>query len=94
MSITAHERSEIMTTTLGRLAGLTAAATLGILIQATGPAAAIPYPGPLHSQASTVHHLGACQLERVDHQLVRCDDLTGAGAPAPASIPVSGIRAA
>jgi hypothetical protein len=30
----------------------------------------------------------------VDHQLVRCDDLTGAGAPAPASIPVSGIRAA
>ena len=83
-----------MTTTLRRLAGLTAAATLGILIPATGPAAAIPEPGPLTSQSSTVHHFGACQLERVDHQLVRCDDLTGAGAKAPASIPVSGSRAA
>ncbi|QTE30014.1 hypothetical protein [Pengzhenrongella sicca] len=30
----------------------------------------------------------ACQLERVGTQLVRCDDLTGAGSRAPSHIPV------
>lgn len=29
----------------------------------------------------------ACPLRRVDRQLVRCDDLTGAGVPAPLFIP-------
>jgi len=28
-----------------------------------------------------------CPLERIGSQLVRCDNLTGAGAPAPAWIP-------
>ncbi|MFE5309144.1 hypothetical protein [Isoptericola sp. NPDC056605] len=28
-----------------------------------------------------------CALERVDDQLVRCDELTGAGVPAPGSVP-------
>lgn len=30
---------------------------------------------------------GVCPLRRVDHHLVRCDDLTGAGVPAPTWIP-------
>lgn len=76
-----------MNTTLGRFAGLAAALTLGILVPATGPAAAIPEPGPAMSQSSSANRVGSCPLERVDHQLVRCDDLTGAGAPAPASVP-------
>ena len=76
-----------MTTTHRRIAGLAAALTLGILVPATGPAAAIPEPGPMPSASSSAHRVGSCALERVHQQLVRCDDLTGAGAPAPASIP-------
>lgn len=28
-----------------------------------------------------------CPLERIGHQFVRCDDLTGAGQPAPSYVP-------
>jgi|SoiMethySBSTD1v2_1073268.scaffolds.fasta_scaffold566790_1 hypothetical protein len=76
-----------MNTTLGRIAGLAAALTLGLVVPSTGPAAAIPEPGPVTSASSSANRVGSCPLERVAHQLVRCDDLTGAGAPAPASIP-------
>ena len=76
-----------MNPTLSRIAGLAAALTLGILIHATGPAAAIPDPGPVQPATSSVHRTGDCPLERVGHQLVRCDDLTGAGVRAPAWVP-------
>jgi hypothetical protein len=47
-----------------------------------------PEPGPpatpsTHTQRSYPH----CTLERLDLQLVRCDDLTGTGAPAPLTVP-------
>ena len=54
------------------------------------PAAARPLepdrPGPTHTIAFSDSSL-PCPLRRIDHQLVRCDNLTGAGVPAPPFIP-------
>jgi hypothetical protein len=74
---------------LGRIA--TAAAILTVLAgSASLPAAARPLdpdpPAPRLSVAFSDSPL-ACPLRRIDRQLVRCDNLTGAGVPAPLFIP-------
>ena len=63
-----------------------AAAILTMLAGSTAvPAAARPLdtdPVPTHRIAFTDSRL-RCPLRRIDRQLVRCDNLTGAGVPAP-----------
>jgi hypothetical protein len=69
---------------LARYAAATAAATLLAGIAATS-AAARPDPGePIPVRFSSYAN---CPLNRIDTQLVRCDNLTGAGVAAPAYIP-------
>jgi hypothetical protein len=64
-----------------------AASVLGLLLLGSGSASAIPEPGPAAHGASTSSYGTDCQLERIESQLVRCDNLTGAGAEAPSSVP-------
>ena len=61
--------------TRGAFASMTVLAAL--LISASAAAVTVPAP----SRGTT------CPLERIDAQYVRCDDLTGLGASAPAWIP-------
>jgi hypothetical protein len=73
----------------GRIA--TTAAILTVLASSAAfPAAARPIdpiqPAPNHSIAFPYSALN-CPLRRIDRQLVRCDNLTGAGVPAPLFIP-------
>lgn len=70
-----------MSRTVKRL-GATAAALVAIITLVPAPTASArpepqPTPKPRHS----------CPLERIDGQLVRCDNLTGNGAAAPHWIP-------
>lgn len=60
------------------------AVVAGILLLFTGwlPAATATLP-PDRSQAS----VNGCPLERIGTQLIRCDNLTGAGVRAPSWIP-------
>lgn len=53
---------------------------------AAGSASARPEPAPTPPAVQSPH-LGECPLERIGDQFVRCDDLTGAGVPAPDWIP-------
>ena len=70
---------------LARYAAAAAAATLLTGLAATS-AAARPDPGePIPVRFSSYER--DCPLSRVDTQLVRCDNLTGAGVTAPASVP-------
>jgi len=72
------------TTLLARFSAAAAAATLLAGLAAT-PATARPDPGeriPIRFSS-----YANCPLNRIDTQLVRCDNLTGAGALAPASVP-------
>lgn len=68
------------------------ASVLGAILIVGGsaaPVAAVPDPGtPIPSDPS----LGSynCLLMRVGDQYVRCDNLTGAGVPAPTWIPEQG----
>ena len=68
----------------------TAAAIVTMLAGFTAfPAAARPFdpePAPTSRIAFPNSPL-ACPLRRIDRQLVRCDNLTGAGVPAPLFIP-------
>ena len=68
----------------------TAAAILAMLAGSTAvPAAArplVPDPAPTHHIAFPDSAL-RCPVRRIDRQLVRCDNLTGAGVPAPLFIP-------
>ena len=69
---------------LGRCAAATAAATI-IAGLAAIPATARPDPGepvPVLFPSD-----GNCSISRIDTQLVRCDDLTGGGIPAPLWVP-------
>jgi hypothetical protein len=69
-----------------RLTGSAAAVCLGVvLITATSHAGATLDPGPARQSASSSD---SCRLARVGTQFVRCDDLTGNGAPAPSFIPL------
>ncbi|GAA1057210.1 hypothetical protein GCM10017608_07740 [Agromyces luteolus] len=72
------------TTTLTASALLFAGTALVATIAAT-PANARPEPAP--GPTAVLQTTGPCLLERVGTQFVRCDDLTGAGAPAPSHIP-------
>ena len=79
------------TTTTSRLhrIGLGAAATALLAVTAAIPAQAKPDPGePTGSSTAVIQTANwqeprNCPLRRVDTQFVRCDDLTGAGVPAP-----------
>lgn len=64
------------------------AAFASILLVATAaiPAAARPDPGPPRSDPTPQYPVN-CPLERIGTQFVRCDNLTGAGVPAPSWVP-------
>jgi hypothetical protein len=68
---------------LARCSAAAAAATIIAGLSAI-PAAARPHPGesivPRFDERN-------CLLSRIDTQLVRCDNLTGAGVPAPVGVP-------
>lgn len=70
------------TATTATLVASVAALLAGI---AAAPAAALPDPPQLTGYVASVD--GPCGLERVGTQFVRCDDLTGAGVPAPGYVP-------
>ena len=68
--------------------GATLAATLTFLLTGPGAAVALPHPGPYIRTPFVPADLNSRPLERVGHQLVRSDDLTGAGVRAPSHVPV------
>ena len=74
---------------IGRVASAAAILTM-LASSAAFPAAARPldpiYPAPNRSIAFSDSPLD-CPLRRIDRQLIRCDNLTGAGVPAPLFIP-------
>ncbi|WP_173923801.1 hypothetical protein [Agromyces sp. Marseille-P2726] len=65
--------------------GLIMAAGTLLATAVAGPASARPEAPPEPIRVSV--HYGECPLTRIDTQYVRCDDLTGAGVPAPSWIP-------
>ena len=77
-----------MNSSPGTKGAAVAAATclFGSLLLA-GPAFARPEPQPTPTAASIDR--STCALTRLGTQYVRCDDLTGAGVPAPDWIPES-----
>ena len=70
--------------------GVVSAAALTFLMTGAGAASAIPEPGPVRPTYPVVDLQRDCPLERLGTQLVRCDNLTGAGVRAPHSSPVQG----
>lgn len=77
-----------MNTTARRRATTLTVATVALLLPSSGNAWARPDPGdPAPSTASQVRTFPYCPLERLDRQLVRCDNLTGTGAAAPLAVP-------
>jgi hypothetical protein len=72
-------------TLLGRWSAAAAAVTLLAGLTAT-TAAARPDPGEPPTIRFPSYDLN-CPLARIDTQLVRCDNLTGAGVAAPVGIP-------
>ena len=75
-----------MSTHHSRIIGATATALAMCALLATtaAPASAKLDAGPALERQATP---ASCPLERVGTQLVRCDDLTGNGQPAPQWIP-------
>ena len=73
------------TRTLGASALVAVAGAL-LATAAAGSAAARLDPATYPPSEQSVR-LGECPLMRIDTQYVRCDDLTGAGVPAPPWIP-------
>jgi hypothetical protein len=74
---------------LARCSAAAAAATvIGGL--AAFPATARPDPGGPIPVRFSIYDYNNCPLERIGTQLVKCDDLTGAGVRAPVSIPEYG----
>ena len=65
--------------------GWAAAALSALLVVGVGafPAAAGQDPGTASAPSVSAY----CPLTRIGIQFVRCDNLTGAGAPAPAWVP-------
>jgi len=83
------------TTSRVRYLGLCVSAAALLAVTTAIPAQAKPDPGggPDGSstaviQTATWQEPRNCPLRRVDTQFVRCDDLTGAGVPAPRWVPV------
>lgn len=70
------------------IGGAASVATLALLLTGAGAASATPNPRPYirapHVPSVDKHD----SLKRVDSQLVRRDDLTGAGVRAPSHVPV------
>jgi hypothetical protein len=85
-STTSAPQEAVMNPTqlFARCSAAAATATLLAGLAATS-AAARPDPGePIRDWFPSYAN---CSLERIDTQLVRCDNLTGTGVPAPASVP-------
>jgi hypothetical protein len=74
-------------TTITRTGALVLAGAAFLSLAVAGPAGAIPEPPP-SPQAVQYTDLRSCALTRIGEQFVRCDNLTGAGVPAPSWIPV------
>jgi hypothetical protein len=65
-----------------------AAALLSLVLVSTGASTASARPDPIDLRpADTAGAVLGCALQRIDTQLVRCDNLTGAGVSAPLFIP-------
>jgi hypothetical protein len=60
-----------------------------LLVATQAPALGEPDGGPPRTPEPP-RHLVNCPLERVGTQFVRCDNLTGAGVPAPEWVPEYG----
>ncbi len=58
-----------------------------ILVSAASAAGATKQSGSLNPTSISMLGSGNCPLERVGTQLVRCDNLTGAGVRAPSWVP-------
>jgi hypothetical protein len=69
---------------------VTAFATILVAATGTGSAVAAPDPGPVRTYPASAQSSADCPLERVGTQLVRCDNLTGAGVPATEWVPELG----
>lgn len=72
--------------------GTTAVAILAFVLTGAGAASALPYPGPYIPAPHVPVEQYSRPLERIGTQLVRRDDLTGAGVRAPSFIRVQGSR--
>ncbi len=78
------------TVTTLRRAAVTTAAAVTLLAGMPGAASARPYPGdpaPTATPTVATAPLGGWPLERLGRQLVRGDNLTGAGTAAPLWVP-------
>jgi hypothetical protein len=69
----------------------TAAVSLCLLAATTVPAAARPTIGETTSVSGASSPGSQCDLERIGTQMVRCDNLTGAGVAAPWWLPTSDL---
>lgn len=74
------------TTWKDRLVGGIIATAALVVFGGGGAASAIPEPAPSPAPMTSGYDR-PCELTRVGDQLVRCDDLTGTGAPAPSWVP-------
>ena len=76
------QRNRLLTPLIVAIAALTLATT------SSGNAWARQDPGdPAPSTATQTRAYPNCPLERIGDQLVRCDNLTGNGVPAPQHVP-------
>ena len=64
-----------------------AIAIAAILASTVSPAGAVNQPDVVRSASISALGSGNCPLDRVGTQYVRCDNLTGAGVPAPSWVP-------
>lgn len=67
--------------------GTVAVITMFLAGAGFAPAVAMKAPEPITSPLSVEQDAWNCPLMRVGTQLVRCDNLTGAGASAPSWVP-------
>jgi hypothetical protein len=70
-----------------RRVGTVAASTALLLTCSSLTASARPDPGPEPRATASAYASSDCTLMRIGTQLIRCDNLTGAGVPAPLWIP-------
>jgi hypothetical protein len=71
-----------MTRSLAARAAATALLSLALVGAGTSTASARPDPIDVHSATGGIPAV-SCDLRRIDTQLVKCDNYTGAGVPAP-----------
>ena len=65
-----------------------AAALLALLLVGSGGSTASARPDPIDvGTTGRATPASSCELRRIDTQLVRCDNLTGAGVSAPLFVP-------